>query len=53
MSGLQRDVKQQGKLVVILAVILCVIVGRGCYLEKKENYTDLHKRVSELERKYP
>lgn len=51
MSGLRRDVKQQGKVVIILAIIICVIVGRECYLEKKENYTGLHKRVSELERR--
>ena len=51
MSGLRRTAKQHCKWLLILTAIICGIVLRGCYLEKKENYTDLHKRVSELERK--
>lgn len=49
MSGLRQDVKKHFKWLIVLTAIVCGIFLRGCYTEKKENYTDLHKRVAEHE----
>lgn len=35
----------------ILILLLSIVVARNTYVLKKENYSNLHYRVSELERK--
>lgn len=54
MSGLRRTAKFHGKCIFILfiIIILGIIILTPIIIDKKENYTDLHKRVKILEDNY-
>ncbi len=46
---LTKSIQQQTKWLVLLSVAVGGVGLRGCYLEKRMNYTDLHRRVRFLE----
>lgn len=54
MNGLRKTAKSHGKWLIIITIVLLLnIIGFTLvwiYKDKKQNYSDLHRRVNELER---